>query len=81
MGRSMNVDTSIELCAGNEIVVPGVERFKAMRKYNSKKAFFDKVREDSTSHLYHMGGKDACQVKYFMQKTVIISLTNRIKDN
>ena len=62
MGKSMKVNTSLEICAGNEMTAPQVQIFEAMRSYKSKAAIFKKVDNGNVPHLYHIGGKDACKV-------------------
>lgn len=63
MGKESNVDTKIELCAGNEILAPNVRTFKAMRQYHTKNPIFQEVTDTNKTHIYHMmGGRDTCKV-------------------
>ena len=62
MGKVVDVDTSIELCAGNVILAPGSRTFNATKQDKGFKFVEVKNEDENKEKLYHIGGKDACRV-------------------
>ena len=61
-GKTVDVDTNVELCGAQKVRQPKVEKYSAKQLSNGT-FLFEKKSDTSSKSGFVIGGKDSCQVR------------------
>ena len=67
MAKSLDVDTSFEICAGKKMYLPSKKHFKAQMLSNGTYNFSEVVSSSDSNKSWILGGQDSCHVNKFLK--------------